>query len=228
MESGIKSSFIPHEVSGGGATGRSTPTGMADLLALAATVIFVASVALAIGVFLYVQFLRAESASKLDQLERAKAAFEPSLIEELGRLDDRMHAASDILTSHSAPSAIFSVLEQVTLQSVWFQSLEFQAADQKLMSLSMRGVASSMNAVALQADLLNKSGVVVNPIFSNISRGDGGVRFDVKADINPTSVRFEQIMNAAAASAAIPDDIELQSPFTPQGGSEPAPAESGE
>ena len=43
-------------------------------------VIFIASATLAGGVFFYAQYLNASAASKLGQLDRAKAAFEPALI----------------------------------------------------------------------------------------------------------------------------------------------------
>lgn len=179
-------------------------SGMMDLLALAAIVILIASAALAAAVFLYQQFLKTESASKLDQLERAKAAFEPSLIQELARLDDRMNAAETVLGGHSAPSVLFRVLEQVTLQTVSFESLEFTATDAEP-SVSMRGLAGSVNAIALQADLLNKSGIFKNPIFSNITREPGGVRFDLTAGVDSTSLNFVRLVNSAAASLAAPE-----------------------
>src|SRR3989338_952385 len=92
VDTGIPASFIPHDTSvarpplrGGG--------GLNDLLLLVAIVIFVASAALAIGVFLYGQYLATENTAKLAQLERAKAGFQPALIQQLTRLDDRMHEA---------------------------------------------------------------------------------------------------------------------------------------
>src|SRR3989344_4067775 len=105
--SGAASSFIPHETPGMGQTRRERGSGLADLLTLVAIVLFVASGALAVGVFLYQQYLETSTTSKLDQLQRAQAAFEPSLIQQLTRLDDRMRAAGQILGTHIAPSAFF-------------------------------------------------------------------------------------------------------------------------
>lgn len=175
---------------------------MTDLLSLGALVLFVASAALAVAVFLYSQFLLTESASKLDQLDSAKAAFEPALINKLARLDDRMNAATGILNSHIAPSQLFRVLEQVTLQTISFQSFSFDAPDAQHVSIKMQGVAGSVNAIALQADLLNKSGVITNPIFSNIARGPEGVRFDLTALVNGNSLRFAQLAASALSAQA--------------------------
>src|SRR3989344_1211864 len=92
------SSFIPREMPVQGPAPRPSGRGLADLLVLSSVVLFVASAALAAGVFLYDQYLQSSAASKVDQLERAKAAFEPALIHELTRLDDRLRSASEILT----------------------------------------------------------------------------------------------------------------------------------
>ena len=76
-------SFIPREMREVSVVSRGHRGGLADLFILISIVFLVASVALAVGVFLYQQYLQSSSASKVDQLERAKAAFEPSLILEL-------------------------------------------------------------------------------------------------------------------------------------------------
>ena len=72
METNIHSNFIPQDAQ--------TPQrevrirgGMFDLMTLLAMVIFVASAALAVGVFLYLQFLNTSAKGKLDQLDRAGA-----------------------------------------------------------------------------------------------------------------------------------------------------------
>jgi hypothetical protein len=47
---------------------------------------------LAGAVFIYKQYLQTANNSKKEQLQRAKDAFDPTLIQQLTRLDDRMHA----------------------------------------------------------------------------------------------------------------------------------------
>src|SRR3989344_1315253 len=183
MESNIRSSFIPQSPILAPTQGQKKKGGGFDMFMLLALVLFIASATLAVGVFLYVQYMNASSASKLDQLERAKAAFEPALIAELTRLDDRMRAADEVLSIHVAPSALlrvfeqpttptaalpappralFRVLEQLTLQTVAFSALDFAAQNSTDMTLAMQGVAQSVNSIALEADLLSKSGVISN------------------------------------------------------------------
>ena len=158
--------------------------------------------------------LRAESANKWESLERAKAAFEPALIQELARLDDRMRVAGELLQTHIAPSALFGLLEGLTLQTVSFQTFDFSAPDDSHMTIKMQGVAGGVNAIALQADLFSKNGTLSSPIFSNIARSVEGVRFDFTGNVHPGSLRFQQLA-ASAAAVEIPEETGSFSPFEP-------------
>lgn len=205
MESNIKSSFIPGDA---GQLGRSTKNaisngggGLFDITALLATVLLVTSLALGVGVFLYVQLLQSSLSSKREQLVRAQEAFEPTLIQELTRLDDRMQAAQEILNKHRAPSLMFDFLEEITLGTVSYKNFSF-TADSDVPEIKMQGVAQSVNSIALQADLLGKHTGVSSPIFSNITRDTDGVRFDLVATIIPASIRYINTLSARAPAGA--------------------------
>lgn len=209
-------SFIPHEAAVAAQPLRKSGKGLADLFALIALVLFVASVALAVGMFLYKEYLGASAASKVDQLERAKAAFEPSLINELTRLDDRMQAAGEILQKHIAPSVFFQMLEQTTIGSVAFTSLDFEVTDAENMAIRMDGLAGSVNGIALQADLFSKGGMLTSPIFSNINREIDGVHFSLSANVNPLAINFTQLISVAGAAAPVPQAPPFSAPVEPQ------------
>lgn len=220
MESNIKSSFIPQAPLSPvrNSAPRSSGGGF-DLFVLLAVVLFVASATLGAGVFLYAQYLNSSAVSKLEQLERAKQAFEPSLINDLTRLDTRMRAADVILGSHVAPTTLFSLLQQLTLQTVAYSSFDFSLAEDAY-TLTMKGNAQSVNSVALQADLLSKSGVISNPIFSNIARQREGVDFDFTADVHPEALNYSRQLSPVDTSGLdMPQGIpeESASPFgTPE------------
>lgn len=203
MESGIQSSFIPKDASAATPIPRAAgSTGLADLFFLLSIVLLVASLALAGAIFLYEQYAHSSSASKLDQLQRAKAAFEPSLIQELTRLDDRMRVAETLLSAHVAPTAFFKALEQSTLATVSFQSLDFQATDAQHIKVKMQGIARGVNSIALEGDIFSKNGIVTNPIFSNISRQADGVHFTLNAVVNPTTIAY--LSQGQDAPAVVP------------------------
>lgn len=225
VDTGIPASFIPHDTSVARKSRRGG--GLNDLLLLFAIVIFVASLALAIGVFLYGQYLATENAGKAAQLERAKAGFQPALIQQLTRLDDRMHAADRVLSGHIAPSLFFRALEEATLQTVSFQSLDFQVTENRDLTVKMAGVAESVNSIALQADLFSKNGVISSPIFSGIARQSDGVRFNMTAVVNPSAINFAGGTGPAAGGGeSAPASPADSSPFDalPQ---DAAPAQPG-
>ncbi|OGG79422.1 hypothetical protein A3A39_00490 [Candidatus Kaiserbacteria bacterium RIFCSPLOWO2_01_FULL_54_13] len=223
-------SFIPHEVPIAATAARPKGRGIGDLFVLLAVVLFVASAALAVGLLLYGEYLQSSAASKVDQLERAKAAFEPTLIQELTRLGDRMRSASEILGRHIAPSALFSMLEQTTIATIAFSTLSFNAAEPQHISLEMDGVAGSVNAIALQADLFSRGGMVTSPIFSDIDRETDGVHFSVSAFLNPEAVNFSRLVTTAVAAGAAESEanttpfgggVPLGNPVSPQGAAPP-------
>lgn len=172
-----------------------------ELVTLVSAVLLVASLALAAGVFLYGQYLDTSSKSKINQLKIAKAQFDSSLIQEFSRLDDRMREADMVLGSHIAPSVFFHMLEANTLSTVSFRALEFQASSDEGMVIKMEGVAKSVNSIALQADFFSRVGIITSPIFSNIDRQADGVHFSFSALVNPSAIRYTQLVTAAGNAA---------------------------
>jgi hypothetical protein len=196
MEIGVPNSFIPHDATTPVQSRRyDSSGGLTDLFALLSVVVFIASGALAAGVFLFGQYINTEVTSKKDAIKTAQQAFDPSLVQQLTRLDQRMSSASTILNAHIAPSAFFSVLNQTTLTTVSFQSLEFRAGDPQGITLKMSGVARDVNSIALQADIFSKSGVITSPIFSGIDQQTDGVHFNVVGLINPAALNYETLVS---------------------------------
>lgn len=227
MESGIQSSFIPQEadVIVASENRYNGSDGLTDLFNLFAIVLFIASLALGAGVFLYQQFLSAQTTSKIEQLSRAKAAFDPALIQRLIRLDDRMHAADVLLNGHIAPSALFDALNQSTLTTVSFESFQLDAADTKHITASFSGIARSVNSIALQDDIFSKNTVVAGPIFSGIARSVDGVHFSLKTNVNYSALNYTKVVVPAAPAAAQPAaPTGPTSPFNQQQQAPSAPA----
>ena len=197
-------SFIPQDAGELSNTRvRSPRVGLHELSSVIAMIILLASLALAGAVFLYQQFLGTQLTSKRASLNRAKEEFDPALIAKVTRLDDRMHSASEILRTHIAPTVFLNVLSQVTLSTISFQSLDMKTNNTKNITLKMQGLAHSINSIALQADIFSKNGVIKDPIFSNIDQQADGVRFNLIALINPTSISYGQLL-AGISNAPLP------------------------
>ena len=209
MEPSIKASFIPDKMPASQPRGApATPGGGAgDIFILIAIVALAAALALAAGVFLYDRFLEANVQKKSAQLERARQAFEPVLIQELVRLDARLQAADDILARHLAPSELFNILEELTLQSIEFESLDYTVEDDDSIQLKLKGKARSVNGVALQSSVFGQHNAVENPIFSDLDLVSDGVTFRVSATINPSALRYTTVFSQYSSGVDAMDDL---------------------
>ena len=200
----VPSSFIPHDTAESSRARRASTAGLTDLLLLFSIVILIASAALGIGVFLYQQYLVTSEKSKIDQLDHAKKQFDPVFVQNVMRLDDRMRSAEKILAAHIAPTALFQALQQTTLTTIAFRSLDFAIDSNQHPTIKMSGVAQSVNSIALQEDLFSKGTVVNSPIFSGIDRQLDGVHFNLNAVVNAQAINYTQIVNGQNASPALP------------------------
>jgi len=180
--------------------------GAGDIFILIAIVALAASLALAAGVFLYDRFLEANAQKKSTQLERARQAFDPNLITELVRLDSRLQAADAVLANHLAPSELFNLLEELTLQSVSYDSLDYSIGEGDAITISMKGKAHSVNGVALQASVFGQHNAISNPIFSDLDLVSDGVAFKVSAQVNPSAIRYSTIFTQYSTGV---DDLDF-------------------
>jgi hypothetical protein len=229
MEIGVPNSFIPHDATTPDAPHYERSGGLAELLFLVALVLLIVSIALCAGTYIYMKYLQSESTQKQAQIKAAQAAFDPQLIEQLTRLDNRMTSADTILGTHIAPSAFFAALDSTTLTTVSFQSLTFDATNPSAMTLDMSGIAHDVNSIALQADLFSKSGIITNPIFAGIDQQADGVHFTVKASVNPSALSYESLVTGQtpAGVTPLPSSSAVSSSSTAPSTSAPASAFNG-
>jgi hypothetical protein len=204
METAVPNSFIPQD-----ATSMQNPRkyrdagGLGDLFMLLSIVLCIASIGLAVAVFLYSGYLQTESSSKQKQIDDAKTNFNSGLIQKIGKLADRMQASELLLGAHIAPTAFLGALNQSTLQTVSFTSLNINSPDIDHYTIKMTGVARSVNSIALQADLFSKNGVILNPIFSGIDRQADGVHFTVNAGLNTAAINYGSLLNTATPASGV-------------------------
>jgi hypothetical protein len=204
MEIGVSNSFIPHDATTPDAPHYERSGGLAELFFLIALVFLIASIALGSGTYIYMKYLESESSQKQAQIKQAQAAFQPALIQQLTRLDNRMTSASSILNAHIAPSAFFAALDLTTLTTVSFQSLTFDGTNASNMTVQMSGLARDVNSIALQADLFSKSGIITNPIFAGIDQQADGVHFTVNASVNPAALNYQSLISGQTPSGVNP------------------------
>ncbi len=159
-----QTSFIPKKSLTPAPTGISRE-GM-SLFMIGALLFFVLAVASSVGVFLYQNILKSQIESRMADLERTKGAFEPSVIQELRRLDKRIEVAKILLDRHIAASTLFDTLQRSTVQSLRFEAMTLSSANEKGdLSVLIKGQAKSYASVAYQSDILGKTKGIKNPVF---------------------------------------------------------------
>ena len=206
MEPKFQSSFIPKNpaaFTSAGATIGQKVEGR-GLLSLLATVVFAISILLAIGVFGYKFYLKYNIDKMGADLEKARATLQSETIDELTRLDDRLTLAKDLIANHQALTPLFEFLEISTPVSVRFSDFHYSTTDQGL-ELFMRGEARGYAALALQADIFDKSQYLRDFIFSNLSLNErGDVTFSFKATVDPNIVSYEKMVGRIGVSTFLP------------------------
>jgi hypothetical protein len=213
MDPTVSTSFIPKKnLDGGSRRGRGSATGFVLLLAI---LFFITSLVAAGAVFGYTGLLKQSIASKANSLALNEKAYDPGVIQELIRIDNRLKEAKSLLSSHIAPSAIFAFLSQQTLEKVQFTSFDYEIGKDGGAEISLSGLADSFSTVALQSDQFGASKVLKDVVFSevNIDPTSGKVAFAVKASVIPSLILFKNVLVANPAGV-VPQDSTPQTPTT--------------
>ncbi|MFC1720702.1 hypothetical protein ACFLY0_00690 [Patescibacteria group bacterium] len=159
-------------------------------------IIFILAAGSAGSVYFYELYLEKKVENMRTSLERAKEAFEPSLILELKNLDARIKSAENILNNHIAFSEFFTLLEKDTLKTVRFNNFDYSVDGTGEINIRLSGEAKSYSSVALQSDIFGESKFIKNPIFSDLSLDDGGnVTFNVTADVDQELVLYSKSLD---------------------------------
>ena len=209
MEPKFQSSFIPKGpiVSNvpGAPIGRRTRQEKSLFYILASTV-FIMSVLSALGMFGYKFYLKYSIDQMGANLEDARLTLQPEVIRELTRLDNRILSSQKLLARHQILSPLFEFFEVSTPKTVRFKDFSYTKTPQGL-ELKIIGEARGYAALALQADVFDKSQYFKNPIFSDLSLNEkGDVNFSFKAILDPTLVSYERKVERLGASPIVPTE----------------------
>lgn len=203
MDPQAGASFIPKKPLDAGLRRR----GGIGLMMLIAILIFVASVIAAGGAWSYQQYLQSSLASKAASLKAQEAAYDPSAIEDLVRLDSRINNAQTLLNNHVAVSALLAFLSTQTLVNVAWSNFNVTLQPDGSAKLTLAGSADSFSTVALQSDQFGASKYLKDVVFSSIAVGaTGGISFSVAATVDPSLLLYKNSLGQnVSALPATPD-----------------------
>jgi hypothetical protein len=191
MEPKFQQTFIPKKpvVT---ATPQRNPSGRhpIGILPLIAWAIFILTILTAVGLFVYSLSLEKNIQAINTQLVDVQKSFDSKLIAELKSADDRLKIGKKLLENHIAVSPLFSLLEDVTLQTVRFNNFQYTNTDGKAV-IGMAGEAAGYNALALQSDIIDSDVRFISPLFSGINLNDAGnVIFTLQSQIDSNVIKF--------------------------------------
>jgi len=164
------------------------------------TTLFVLSVILAVGIFGYERYLLSDIGTMGDSLTNARATLEPDTIKQLVSANKRIIGTRALLQQHTALTPFFDFLESNTLKNVRFTQFLY-ATDNKGIEITMQGQARSYQDVALQSDAFNRSGIFLNPVFSDLDLDSkGNVTFTFRAELDPATVSYKRRLDDMSAA----------------------------
>lgn len=185
----IPTSFVPHSAS---TASRRFHIDFTNTFSFISYIILCIVFVLAIGVFLYGQFLSANRASKDAVLAQAEASINPATVEGFMRLRDRLASGKILLESHTAFSTFFAELGTFMPSAIRFTLLHISVDDQGAIKLEGSGVAQNFNTLASASLSFGQNGHIKDAIFSNIAVNpkDNSVSFTLVATLDPKLVAF--------------------------------------
>lgn len=173
-----------------------------NIISIIATLIFLATLVFAGGVYGYKLTIQKQIQNQLSELKAARERLDESLIANANRLNDRISAVKEILDKHKAPSEIFSLLEQYTLGSVRFTSLSYDTDAQGIITINANGIGTGFQSVVLQSDQFGDTGVLRDAVFSSVQPNqEGYVNFAFQSSVDPQFVLYRKSLIATPANS---------------------------
>ena len=168
-----------------------------NILTFVATVVFVVSLAASGGVVAYERFIETSIDQKGIELENARQAIDPELIEEFRALDKKLRTAEKLFGRHIAMTLFFDFLESSTLQNVQYDNFSYELDPDGVIKIIMKGIAQSFNSLTLQSDIFRDSDIILEPVFSGLILDESGnVQFDVTATVDPSFVLYRNTLGS--------------------------------
>lgn len=201
MDKEFQTTFIPKKPLAEERVKKAPASKPLGIFSMVATLIFVVTLLIAGGLFLFERFVAQQIVVSQESLERAEKAFEPALIIELQKLDTRLRVADTLLASHIATSPIFRILEDATLKSIQYNNFNyiFEGGQAKV---TMEGLARRYQTIAEQSLLFGQDRFITDHIFSEFTLTDQGrVSFNLTLTISPELIYFERSLGEIPSTA---------------------------
>lgn len=190
MENSFQTSFIPKKL----VTSDSSDKEPRSIFSLIATLLFILSILISGGLFVYKIYLTKQEKSLSISLSRTRDSFEKDTIDELELFDKRTQSAEKILSNHTVFSPMFALLGEITIPQVQYTDFKQSVTDKGFL-VNIEGVALDYRSIALQADMFNsaKGRSFKDVLFSDLMKNkNNNISFNLKFNIEPDLLSYEK------------------------------------
>lgn len=209
-ETKFTTSFIPKKTIGtvgsGGRIQRKKGSGIFTLISF---VIFMTAIVIAVGTFLYKIKLETDAKNQITTLATVGESLDQQFIAEAVRLNDRINGVQKLLDNHLSPSQIFILMEDWTIKTLRFNSLNFSVGADGNLVLNGGGVASGFESIIQQSDKYGQSKYLRNIIFSNLqNNADDLVSFSFEGNVDPELIIYRNTISGNNNRTFQSDNVE--------------------
>lgn len=165
-----------------------------NLLGFLSVIIFMGSVLLGIGAFIYDKMQTAELGTVRQKLTDEKTRFQFDILDEIRATDNRLKNAQTLIDAHVSPSILLDILERATQEDIQWTAMIFGRRPSGDVGVTLSGLTGSFNSVALQAVRFGEVSTLKegSVIFTDLNKSeDGNVVFTVTLDIPREAIVFE-------------------------------------
>lgn len=194
----FKTSFIPKQAV---VDNPARPSRPISLVSTVAFVILLLSAALAAGAYGYRELLDNEinracpdpssvetaGCGLVASLEKERQALDDALLIEFRRLDAKLNLAEKLIDRHIAVLPILDLLEAETLETVRYDSLDYEDG-----TMQITGLAKSYEDIAVQSNVFDKEKLISGFIFSDLDLdANGNVVFKLAITVDERLLDYE-------------------------------------
>ena len=191
MEPKFQTSFIPKKPLGTSQGSAIEKIQNTNVFTIAATVIFVVTILISVGLFFYKNIVTNQIAQDQKSITDARATFEPDKIQQLIDANTRIVSIKNLLEKHAIVSRVLTLMQDLTMKKMRFTKLDYQIKD-NVPIVTIAGEVQTYNALAEQQSAFLANEYIKTPIFSDLSLKDNGyVSVSFTAQIDPSFVSYK-------------------------------------
>lgn len=193
-------SFIPKKPVTPTVSGYKTTSNFLTIIMVA---IFLGTVVFGVGVFAYKLTVEKQIDGQIKTLENSRNEFDENFIREATRLNTRIIAVRKLIDGHQAPSAVFDLLQERTLETIRFNNLKYATDKTKgTIVIEANGVGLGYQSIVLQSDEFGRTGSLKDVVFSSVQPTDSGlVNFALTSQIDPAVVLYRKTLASSESNS---------------------------